>query len=421
MEMMGFETAVGGYSIEDDFVFEYKEEPHDNDLKTFLESTFDGRLILMTYERYNKLTCESRTCLADILIAHELQKDINRGLNIEIVSMLTMKIVNTFPTEEYGYWITNMIYPDKILFDGKLIRRYNTWVEVTKCVGFATDKITSELDDGENAVVEVSLAYLKHFATPFSTIENLWLKTIKRRHEDVATSKVPICDYFQQFQCLQDPLGYNLLEKDFEFLYPASVHNLFVKWHRLSVFFENELKKKDKNFLKGSFSAAKRIMSILMHLSQIFPVTARAKTDLGPSSCPSKAESQSSFLLIIQSLQELQPVLARRSEKLKKYGLSLQPLPVIIGSSENFEKCFTILDTVIYEVENPLKALDLIFKIFCAFHMQYPPECEQIWTFLQRAVYDICTDNDKIHAETYELIIKYTNFQQDECIERHLY
>lgn len=87
-------------------------------------------------------------------------------------------------------------------------------------------------------------------------------------------------------------------------------------------------------------------------------------------------------------------------------------MPVILGSPEKVEQCFTIFDTAVYEVDSPLKAVDLTFKMFHVLHMLYPPECEQIWTFLQRAVYNISTSRDKVHPKTSDLITKYRQFQE---------
>jgi len=42
-----------------------------------------------------------------------------------------------------------------------------------------------------------------------------------------------------------------------------------------------------------------------------------------------------------------------------------------------------------FEVNTALKAIDVCFKIFHALHTQYPPECAQIWQFIQRAAYEM--------------------------------
>lgn len=106
-------------------------------------------------------------------------------------------------------------------------------------------------------------------------------------------------------------------------------------------------------------------------------------------------------------MEDLQPILEYRSEKLRKFGLQLQPLPVVVGSIESILQCFIIMDTVIYECDNPLKTIDLTFKCFHSLQISYPPECGHIWRFLQQAVYKIQTVKDDNIVDYSHLVYRY--------------
>lgn len=100
-----------------------------------------------------------------------------------------------------------------------------------------------------------------------------------------------------------------------------------------------------------------------------------------------------------------------RREKLNIFKLTLQPQAVIIGSSETDKRrSFVIVDTIHYEVETPLKAIDIVFKCIHSLHAEYPKECEQVYLFLQKGIYGINTKYDKKYSAVSTLIKEYENF-----------
>ncbi|KYM94584.1 hypothetical protein ALC62_14782 [Cyphomyrmex costatus] len=94
---------------------------------------------------------------------------------------------------------------------------------------------------------------------------------------------------------------------------------------------------------------------------------------------------------IQQIIGDLQVQLDLRQEKLTRYGCQLQPLVAIVGPKlEEIHQNFVVLGVRKYfEVNTPLKAIDVYFKTFHALYIQYPPECAQIWQFIQRAAYEM--------------------------------
>lgn len=81
------------------------------------------------------------------------------------------------------------------------------------------------------------------------------------------------------------------------------------------------------------------------------------------------------------------------------------------GSSEiNIKRSFVIVDNQYYEVETPLKAIDIAFKCVHSLHAEYPKECEQIHLFLQIGIYGIRRKYDKKFSVVSTLLKEYENF-----------
>lgn len=56
---------------------------------------------------------------------------------------------------------------------------------------------------------------------------------------------------------------------------------------------------------------------------------------------------------------------------------------------------YVVINKNFYKVKSALKAVDICFKSFFSFHLNYTPECEEIWYFIQKYMYDIVTKYDK--------------------------
>lgn len=94
------------------------------------------------------------------------------------------------------------------------------------------------------------------------------------------------------------------------------------------------------------------------------------------------------------------------------FGCCMQPVAVLVGPYENIAQSFVVLDdNYKYEVETPLKAVDVVFKCFHALHATYPPKASQIWQFFQRAVYNIPRNSsyDAYFSGVESLIQDYNN------------
>lgn len=68
---------------------------------------------------------------------------------------------------------------------------------------------------------------------------------------------------------------------------------------------------------------------------------------------------------------------------------------LVVSQSDDVSiSSYVIIDELKYHVPTVRKAVDVCFKSFQVFNAKYPVECENVWYFLQRGVYEIETEFD---------------------------
>lgn len=85
---------------------------------------------------------------------------------------------------------------------------------------------------------------------------------------------------------------------------------------------------------------------------------------------------------------ELEKVKRRRQETATKLKEIVQPYIIVVGLHFTaIEAFYIVIDDVLYKMENVLKAVDILYKIFQVLNVKYPSACEQVWLFIQKYVY----------------------------------
>ncbi|KAH0537987.1 hypothetical protein KQX54_002732, partial [Cotesia glomerata] len=109
---------------------------------------------------------------------------------------------------------------------------------------------------------------------------------------------------------------------------------------------------------------------------------------------PKKEEVQNYFLLHAKNENELCVKLVERKNQLLKYGLTEQPLPVLIGAElTSIEKRLVIIIDIRYEADSNIECVDYCFKSYFALYLEYSKESLYPWIFLQEAIYKIDTED----------------------------
>ena len=72
-----------------------------------------------------------------------------------------------------------------------------------------------------------------------------------------------------------------------------------------------------------------------------------------------------------------------------------------------------MLDGFSYEVDSPLKAVDIVFKACHALHVDYPHEAQKVFAFLPHYVYKFSTSHNVHCASARQIGDKYEAFKKE--------
>lgn len=151
--------------------------------------------------------------------------------------------------------------------------------------------------------------------------------------------------------------------------------------------------------LHFNFSAVEEtsnIAGLLLIPSLLSVSTLRLKGCIKKVWRPSKSEVREGFVIHVNSDAEIKQVLEDRRKKLSNFGLTLQPLVVIVGPTlSEISSYIIVINNAMYLLPNILSAIDVCFKCIWAINAKYAAECHCTWMFIQRAFYKLVTSNDR--------------------------
>lgn len=80
--------------------------------------------------------------------------------------------------------------------------------------------------------------------------------------------------------------------------------------------------------------------------------------------------------IFLQSVSQLKEVDDEKSKKASKTGETLQPYMIFVETDDQVTSFYVIINKYFYKVESALKAIDICFKSFFVFNLNYPSQCE---------------------------------------------
>ncbi|XP_071840635.1 uncharacterized protein [Apostichopus japonicus] len=111
---------------------------------------------------------------------------------------------------------------------------------------------------------------------------------------------------------------------------------------------------------------------------------------------PTISESMRAFIAVLPE---------ERHTECRNHSVTWQPQVVVIGTSVlDVQQVFVFLNNIVYSVPSVVKGIDVCFKTFQVFNIEYPLECKSPWTFLQRGIYNIETQYDSVTPRVRELL-----------------
>lgn len=411
---------------------------HEINIYGILRNVIEGRAAIKYYKEKKTLTNEHRLNVADIIIRHELKEENEFCINSKRLIYLASRIVETFPNESTStYYIPFTIHSvtrKPILARGKLHAKYYLLREKLKKSGevlgnernyqktkkvdlpeprdliLATHEQLALLEGADDVELQESCVWLETHTTPWADVLKKWIQTSKYRIQKLASdASITNSMYLNMFKVLQQPLGYELIEADFELIYPNQSTVLISEWPS----FEkeviacavsrkgNEVKELLDQYRLITDDSQASVAIVLRLLPLLLPCQAVKGASSKPLWKLSRQESQDAFLLHIKNISELKSRLESRREKLKIHGMAEQPLVVVVGETLlNIEAIYVCISDTCYKFPSVLKAFDIVFKSFYALQLPYPKEVEHSWQIVQFRIFGIGEENQEEMVES---------------------
>ncbi|XP_024890938.1 uncharacterized protein LOC112466836 [Temnothorax curvispinosus] len=248
-----------------------------------------------------------------------------------------------------------------------------------------------------------------------------WKATFNYRRKLLVNQTGTVWDYLNDFPFLKiNDIGKDFICKDFDQLYPtAELGKLaaFLDDHRLAIIKATKviLKRASRQkhidiatlFLKlaereSDFQV--RVTGALLLLPFIFPNTFFVEKTWKPT----RLDVMDSFIARVCSEADIKDYIERRRKSLSQIKTSnkisycsVQPYVLAIGPTwERISHVHIIVDQVLYTCQTIIGATELCFKLFHAFHTDYPAESKHVWQLIQQGFYKLFVKDHDLHRPT---------------------
>ncbi|CAI6345763.1 unnamed protein product [Macrosiphum euphorbiae] len=357
-------------------------------LGEILNECSTGLMINDYYKTNHKFNDNIRTLLVDTIINYVITKKIS--MSVALANSIADQIADIFPTEVKDSYFLK--YDTNKNPKGKLYAKYYNSMRTLKNSGLIpssnhtkrpTNPINRKHDlhfEPENDVQYI-LEQIKHDNNcSFPDLEYNWKATTQFRLKSIQTS-TSTHDILNNWSNYKLPLGYRLVDIDFNTMYP-SCSNLISTFEEKSEKIINLLDEKIKDTLSRrlfeslneptadiSQNGKNTIIFYLLHAIFI-PTSIKVTRDHTGKKNQTKysiKDSQNSFIV---------------------FKNSLVPTPM------NPQEIIVYFDSIKYKVFSILHAIDVTFKLFHLFNLEYPPQSVLVWLFIQKFFFSINTKFD---------------------------
>lgn len=109
------------------------------------------------------------------------------------------------------------------------------------------------------------------------------------------------------------------------------------------------------------------------------------------------------MITLVHTPNDINPTVERIKKTHLSMTLTVQPFILLVGTSfSDFKDIYVVVDDTKYKFTSTLKAVDICFKIFQIFNLEYPKQSLKTWILLQKYLYNINTkyDGHDLNVET---------------------
>ncbi|XP_071652958.1 uncharacterized protein [Temnothorax longispinosus] len=314
------------------------------DLKALLKKTVTGQAIIASYDARSGLSLRCQQYLANIIICHFFDININVQLNNEKLNKIADHIITLFPAECKEVYYCPPIKKKQSkdqksgIAKGKLVdknrnmlaflRKYKL-IPLSKSVSVnsSTDEDSFNKENtNSREEAERSHNWLKNNFEPWEEVLLHWEKSFLYRNKLIhdRITYPHLCSIFNDWNILTSSMGYVLIEKDYLRLYKEKYKNVQEKFDSL---FDDVLRLRGKeldcsnklllDMLSGNIPNDSKILLKIYLLFSLLP-NKSSKVKVGKNFFkPTQVESQESLVLHIKIPGDVEEEIENKRKKLQ--------------------------------------------------------------------------------------------------------
>lgn len=111
-------------------------------------------------------------------------------------------------------------------------------------------------------------------------------------------------------------------------------------------------------------------------------------------------DSQDSLTVFGESVEAMQHLF----QSLRTQGNPIQPFIFIVGSLFAQREILIYFDTIIYKVHSIIRSVEVCYKIFHVFNLEYPTQSYIVWLFIQNIFFGLKSKFDKPHPKLAQVL-----------------
>ncbi|GBP00493.1 hypothetical protein EVAR_1020_1 [Eumeta japonica] len=227
-----------------------------------------------------------------------------------------------------------------------------------------------------------------------------WNNTFQYRQDQEYAS---VQEFITKWPVLEDERAIELINIDFQFLYPHSPineTNFNVKWN---LFFNkfllakkyeinDEFKENLLSSLNSLHSEDQKIPTQITLMAHLVPPKGR----FNRKGKFSTLEALQSLVIVVENPGDINIKIKEKQKAAAERKQSVQPYIIIQGSLQDYQYLYIVVDDIKYKFTSAAEAFDTLFKIYHVFNARYPSPADHLYLIIQRCVYDVTTKYDNL-------------------------
>jgi len=123
----------------------------------------------------------------------------------------------------------------------------------------------------------------------------------------------------------------------------------------------------------------------------LLPPAGRVKSVSGEFRKFTIAESYDSIILFVKTSNDVNPAIQRTRDYYTALNLKTQPFILVIGeeSQKHIEHIYVVVDSLLLAAHDLKTAIDLCFKCFFVFNLEYTLPSAEFWQFIETILFKL--------------------------------